>query len=88
MARKSGACACSEVAFIHKHPNEVRQAIGRVFQRANPLVTKSIFDNVAIGLAIVGVRNSAELRRVVKGLWQLLPEDSEARKKAYDSGVR
>jgi molecular chaperone DnaK len=28
------------------------------------------------------------LRRVVKALWQLLPEDSEARKKGYDSGVR
>ena len=29
-----------------------------------------------------------ELRRVVKALWQLLPEDSEARKKGFDSGVR
>ncbi len=29
-----------------------------------------------------------ELRRVVKALWRLLPEDSEARKKGYDSGVR
>jgi molecular chaperone DnaK len=28
------------------------------------------------------------LRRVVKALWQLLPEDSEARKKGFDSGVR
>ncbi len=29
-----------------------------------------------------------ELRRVVKALWQLLPEDNEARKKGFDSGVR
>jgi molecular chaperone DnaK len=29
-----------------------------------------------------------ELRRVVKALWRLLPEDSEARKKGFDSGVR
>ncbi len=29
-----------------------------------------------------------ELRRVVKALWQLLPEDSEARKRGFDSGVR
>ena len=29
-----------------------------------------------------------ELRRVVKALWQLLPENSEARKKGFDSGVR
>jgi molecular chaperone DnaK len=32
--------------------------------------------------------DTAELRRVVKALWQLLPEDSEARKKGFDSGVR
>ena len=29
-----------------------------------------------------------ELRRIVKALWTLLPEDSEARKKGFDSGVR
>ncbi len=33
-----------------------------------------------------GDRN--ELRRIVKALWALLPEDSEARKKGFDSGVR
>ena len=32
--------------------------------------------------------DTEELRRVVKALWQLLPEDSEARKKGFDSGVR
>ena len=32
--------------------------------------------------------NDPELRRVVKALWQLLPENSEARKKGFDSGVR
>ena len=29
-----------------------------------------------------------KLRRVVKALWNLLPESSEARKKGFDSGVR
>ncbi|HEY4175733.1 MAG TPA: Hsp70 family protein [Kofleriaceae bacterium] len=32
--------------------------------------------------------DNEELRRVVKALWNLLPEDSEARKKGFDSGVR
>jgi molecular chaperone DnaK len=32
--------------------------------------------------------DTEELRRVVKALWQLLPEDSAARKKGFDSGVR
>jgi len=32
--------------------------------------------------------DTEELRRVVKALWQLLPDDSEARKRGFDSGVR
>jgi phosphate transport system ATP-binding protein len=40
----------------------VRQTIGMVFQRPNPLVTKSIFDNAAIGLTIAGMRKGSELR--------------------------
>jgi molecular chaperone DnaK len=32
--------------------------------------------------------DTEELRRVVKALWNLLPEDSEARKRGFDSGVR
>ncbi len=45
---------------------EVRRAVGMVFQRPNPLVTKSIFDNVAIGLTIVGIRNAADLQQYVE----------------------
>ena len=36
--------------------------MGMVFQRPDPLVSKSIFDNVAIGLTITGLRNRTELR--------------------------
>jgi molecular chaperone DnaK len=32
--------------------------------------------------------DTMELRRVVKALWQLLPEDAESRKRGFDSGVR
>ena len=39
-------------------------------------------------LAALERDDTDELRRVVKALWQLLPEDSEARKKGFDSGVR
>ena len=48
--------------------------------RAQKLVTE--------GRAAIATSNTDELRRVVKALWQLLPEDSEARKKGFDSGVR
>lgn len=45
---------------------DVRRTIGMVFQRPNPLVTKSIFDNVAMGLTIVGMRRGPELREKVE----------------------
>lgn len=43
---------------------------------------------VAEGHAAMKRRDTQELRRVVKALWQLLPEDSESRKRGFDSGVR
>jgi molecular chaperone DnaK len=43
---------------------------------------------VAEGKVAIENGNTDELRRVVKALWQLLPESSEARKKGFDSGVR
>jgi phosphate transport system ATP-binding protein len=44
----------------------VRRAIGMVFQRPNPLVTKSIFDNVAVGLQITGARRGPQLNDQVE----------------------
>jgi hypothetical protein len=32
--------------------------------------------------------DTEELRRIVKALWNLLPDDSDARKRGFDSGVR
>ena len=43
---------------------------------------------VAEGKTAIERGDTDELRRVVKALWQLLPEDSEARKRGFDSGVR
>lgn len=37
-------------------PVAVRRAVGMVFQRPNPFPTMSIFDNVAAGLKLNGVR--------------------------------
>jgi phosphate transport system ATP-binding protein len=44
----------------------VRRRIGLVFQKSNPF-PKSIFDNVAYGLRIAGVRDPAELADKVEG---------------------
>jgi phosphate transport system ATP-binding protein len=49
-------------------PIEVRMRIGMVFQKPNPF-PKSIFENVAYGLRLRGIRNRAELaERVEKAL--------------------
>jgi molecular chaperone DnaK len=40
------------------------------------------------GKSAIASHNTDELRRIVKSLWQLLPEDSAARKKGFDSGIR
>jgi phosphate transport system ATP-binding protein len=52
----------------------VRRAIGMVFQKPNPFPTMSIFDNVAAGLKLAGIKGS-KTREVVErslrgaGLW-------------------
>jgi phosphate transport system ATP-binding protein len=47
-------------------PVAVRRAIGMVFQRPNPFPTMSIFDNVAAGLKLNGVRGRARLGEIVE----------------------
>ncbi|HET9721023.1 MAG TPA: phosphate ABC transporter ATP-binding protein PstB [Solirubrobacteraceae bacterium] len=53
----------------------VRRAIGMVFQRPNPFPTMSIFDNVAAGLKLAGIRGGSVRDRVHRalravGLWE------------------
>ncbi|MEO7752867.1 MAG: phosphate ABC transporter ATP-binding protein PstB [Terracoccus sp.] len=47
-------------------PVSVRRTIGMVFQRPNPFPTMSIYDNVAAGLRLNGVKNKKVLDRVVE----------------------
>ncbi|GAB3592218.1 phosphate ABC transporter ATP-binding protein PstB [Angustibacter peucedani] len=47
-------------------PVGVRRTVGMVFQRPNPFPTMSIFDNVASGLKLNGVKNKARLGEVVE----------------------
>jgi len=53
----------------------VRRAIGMVFQKPNPFPTMSIFDNVAAGLKLAGMRGVDVRERVERsligaGLWE------------------
>ncbi len=47
-------------------PVSVRRTIGMVFQRPNPFPTMSIYDNVAAGLRLNGVKNKKVLDGVVE----------------------
>jgi phosphate transport system ATP-binding protein len=62
-------------------PVQVRRRIGMVFQRANPFPTMSIFDNVAAGLRLAGVRRKSRLQEEVEralrhaALWDEVKDD-------------
>jgi phosphate transport system ATP-binding protein len=47
-------------------PVAVRRLVGMVFQRPNPFPAMSIFDNVASGLRLNGVKNKATLSEAVE----------------------
>jgi phosphate transport system ATP-binding protein len=47
-------------------PVTVRRTVGMVFQRPNPFPTMSIYDNVAAGLRLNGVRNRKALDGIVE----------------------
>jgi phosphate transport system ATP-binding protein len=50
-------------------PVEIRRKVGMVFQRPNPFPSFSIYDNVAIGLKLNGMKNRRELdQRVERSL--------------------
>src|SRR5438105_580186 len=62
-------------------PVLVRRRIGMVFQKANPFPTMTIFDNVAAGLKLGGVRDRVMLHQAVEqalrhaALWDEVKDD-------------
>jgi phosphate transport system ATP-binding protein len=62
----------------------VRFRVGMVFQRPSPFPNMSIFENVAAGLRLLGVRHRAELDQGVlealqlTGLWEEVKDDLDA----------
>src|SRR5438876_7368149 len=47
-------------------PVQIRRRVGMVFQKPNPFPTMSVFDNVAAGLRLSGMRNRAALADTVE----------------------
>ncbi|MCL5282486.1 MAG: phosphate ABC transporter ATP-binding protein PstB [Planctomycetes bacterium] len=69
----------------------LRQQVGMVFQKPNPF-PKSIFDNVAYGPSLQGVRNKGELQNVVEqslraaALWEEVKNDLKKSALALSGG--
>ena len=66
---------------------DVRRSIGMVFQRPNPLVTKTIYDNVAVGLQIVGITRKSELSERVEQALRRAALWDEVKDKLQQPGV-
>jgi phosphate transport system ATP-binding protein len=65
----TGEVKLGEQDIYQLDPVDVRRTIGMVFQKPNPFPTMSIFENVAAGLRINGIRNKTEIQdRVEKSL--------------------
>jgi phosphate transport system ATP-binding protein len=65
-ARAEGKVTAGEVDLYKLPAVEVRRKIGMVFQKPNPFPTMTIYDNVAAGLRLNGIRNRALLDEVVE----------------------
>ena len=86
-ARSSGAVLLDNTNVYARgtDPVTVRRKVGMVFQKPNPFPTMSVYDNVAAGLKLNGVRDHQKLDRAVKRslelafLWDEVKTDLEIR---------
>ena len=73
-------------------PVEVRRKVGMVFQKPNPFPTMSIYDNVAAGLKLNGVRRRRQVDEVVErslrqaALWDEVKDELKKKSGASLSG--
>ncbi|RJQ39127.1 MAG: phosphate ABC transporter ATP-binding protein [Nitrospiraceae bacterium] len=68
-ARITGQVKLGNEDIYKMDPVELRRKIGMVFQKPNPFPTMSVFDNVAAGLRLDGLRSKSEItERVEKSL--------------------
>lgn len=60
-ARMEGSIRLENEDLYTMDAVDVRRVVGMVFQKPNPFPTMSIYDNIAIGLRLGGIRNRTEL---------------------------
>lgn len=73
-------------------PTWIRRKIGMVFQKPNPFPMMSIYDNVAFGPKIHGIKKRSILDKIVKqslemaGLWEEVKDDLQKPASALSGG--
>ncbi|HEV2166797.1 MAG TPA: phosphate ABC transporter ATP-binding protein PstB [Thermoplasmata archaeon] len=83
-ARVEGRVLLDGEDIRHQEATEVRCRIGMVFQKPTPFAHLSIFENVAAGPRLLGVRRREELDQVVweslvrAGLWEEVRDNVDA----------
>lgn len=68
-------------------PIEIRRKVGMVFQRPNPFPVLSIYDNVASGLKLNGMRKKSGLDAIVEQTLKMAALWDEVKDKLNASGV-
>ncbi len=88
------AQARGEVIFNGKNiygpgqdPVRIRRGIGMVFQKANPFPSMSIYDNVAAGLKLMGIRKKNILDEVVESNLRAVALWDEVKDKLREQGT-
>lgn len=70
-AKVKGEVRLGDENIYQLDPVDVRRVVGMVFQKPNPFPTMSIFDNIAMGLKLGGIRRQSELRERVERSLQM-----------------
>jgi len=68
-------------------PIDVRRKIGMVFQKPNPFPLLSIYDNVAAGLKLNGIKNKKRLDEIVEKTLRMAALWDEVKDKLDASGI-
>ncbi|MGB9759417.1 MAG: phosphate ABC transporter ATP-binding protein [Thermoproteota archaeon] len=65
-AKVSGEVFVDNLDIYKVNPIEVRKKIGLVFQKPNPFPNMSIYENIAIGLKVNGIKDESQIKNLVK----------------------
>ncbi|MBV8314355.1 MAG: phosphate ABC transporter ATP-binding protein, partial [Planctomycetaceae bacterium] len=68
-------------------PVAIRRKIGMVFQKPNPFPSMTVFDNVAVGMKLAGVRRLSVLKEIVERSLRLAALWDEVKDKLHRPGL-